>query len=145
MDKDILKQYIDLKNEIKDLRRRMEDKEKKILQMEGCVVKDSVKGTRKDGTIGTITVEGFPYPELERRKLSLQRSRHRMQEKESEILEITEAVEKFIDEIPDSRTRRIFRHRYLDNMSWIQVAHCMGKKATPDGIRMIHDRFLKEL
>ena len=143
MDRDILRQYTDLQQEIRDLRSRIGKKEKQILQMEeGCIVSDTVKGTRKDGTIGTITVKGFPEPEYYYRKSSLEKSCLRMKQKELKLLELTCEVEKFIDEIPDSRTRRIFRYRYLDNLSWIQVAHYIGGKATEENCRAIHNRYL---
>lgn len=143
MDRDVLRQYTDLQQEIKDLRQRIEKKENQILQMEkGYAVCDTVKGTRKDGTIGLITIKGFPEPEYYYRKSSLEKSCLRMKEKELKLLELTEEVEKFIDQIPDSRTRRIFRYRYLDNMSWVQIAHYIGRKATEENCRAIHNRYL---
>ena len=146
MDKDILRQYTDLQQEISDLQRRIDNKTALIAKMEkrGYTVKDAVKGTKANGTIGSIPVEGFPYPDYTRQKSLLRASRLQMQLKLDELLELTNDVEKYIDGIEDSRTRRIFRHRYLDNMTWIQVAHQMGKNATPDGCRMTHDRFLEE-
>lgn len=146
MDKDILRQYTDLQQEISDLQKRVDQKETLIAKMErkGYVVKDAVKGTRPDGTIGSITIEGFPYPDYTRQKSLLHTSKLQMQLKLDKLLELTNDVEKFIDGIPDSRTRRIFRHRYLDNMTWVQVAHCIGKNATDESCRKAHDRFLEE-
>lgn len=135
-----------MQQEISDLKQRIDRKEILIRQMEekGYTAKDSVRGTRSDGTIGSITIEGFPYPDYTYQKSKLYTSLLRMRIKQEELLEITNEVEKFIDEIPDSRTRRIFRHRYLDNMTWIQVAHYMGKNTTDESCRKVHDRFLKE-
>lgn len=146
VDKDILRQYTDLQQEISDLQNRIDKKTALLQKMEekGYVVKDAVKGTRSDGTIGSIVVEGFPYPDYSYQKSKLHTSKLRMQLKLEKLLEMTNDVEKFIDGIPDSRTRRIFRHRYLDNMTWVQVAHCIGKNATPDSCRVTHDRFLEE-
>lgn len=146
MDKDILRQYTDLQQEIADLQKRIDNKTALIKKMEekGYAVKDAVKGTRPDGTLGSIVVEGFPYPDYTYQKLKLHNSLMRMRLKQDELLELTGEVEKFIDEIQDSRTRRIFRHRYLDNMAWVQVAHYMGKNATEESCRKTHDRFLKE-
>lgn len=146
MDKDILRQYTDLQQEISDIQRRIDQKETLLRKMEekGYIVKDAVKGTRPDGTIGSITIKGFPYPDYTRQKSLLHTSKLQMQLKLDELLELTNEVEKFIDAIKDSRTRRIFRHRYLDNMTWVQVAHQMGRNATDEGCRKIHDRFLEE-
>ena len=59
MDKSILIQYSDMKEEIKDLKRRIQKLEREI-DMLG-IVSDSVKGTRKDGTIGSIKITGYQY------------------------------------------------------------------------------------
>lgn len=53
-------------------------------------------------------------------------------------------VEVFVDGIEDSRLRRIFRYRYVDNMSWLQVAIQMGGRTTAESVRKEHDRFLKK-
>ena len=53
MDKDILVQYTDLQEEIRDIRRRAERARGQMERMEteGTVL-DAVKGTRQDGTFG---------------------------------------------------------------------------------------------
>ena len=62
MDKDVLVQYREMKKEVKDLRRRIE-KLNRFLD-DPPIVSDTVKGTRKDGTIGPIKVTG-DFPEAE--------------------------------------------------------------------------------
>lgn len=146
MDKKILHQYTDLQQEIKDLARRIDQKETLIRKMEqkGYKVKDTVKGTKSNGTIGSIPIEGFPEPDYHRQKTLLRNSRMRMQLKQEELLELTNEVEKFIDGIEDARIRRIFSYRYLEDLTWVQVAHRMGKNATDEGCRKAHDRFLEK-
>ena len=61
MDKEILVQYCEMKEEIKDLRRRIQKLDKFIEHPP--IVADVVKGTRRDGTIGPIKVTGIPNPE----------------------------------------------------------------------------------
>lgn len=151
MDKEILIQYADMKEEIKDIRRRIHDLEKQIEEMEekGYQVSDSVKGTRKDGTYGPIKVNGFPFPEYSRKKTLLQRRQLILQEKEEELLELLNQVEEFIESIPYSKTRMLFRFYYIDDLNWIQVAHRMHsmfpkKKFTADSCRKRHDRYLEK-
>lgn len=146
MDKDILRQYTDLQEEIADLRERIDRKERLIAQMEeaGYSVKDSVKGSKAYGIIGAIPVEGFPGQEYDYQKSLLYSSRLRMELKLDELLHLTNEVEKFIDEIEDSRMRRLFRYRYLDNMTWIQISHLMGSRMTAESCRKQHDRFLEK-
>lgn len=144
MDKKILTQYVDLKEEIKDLRKRIDGTRKQIENMEkGGQVSDTVKGSRTDGTIGPIKVTGFPRREYYKKKEYLNKKIQILNIKEDELIELTNSVEKYIESIEDSRIRRIFRYRYLDNMSWIKVAHCMGGSNTEDGCRKTHDRFIE--
>lgn len=142
--KSILVQYTDLQQEIRDLQERINRKQRLINQMEqqGYTVKDTVRGSRIDGTIGPIAVEGFPYPDYSRQKSLLRQSITRMEIKQNELLELTNEIEKLIEEIPISKTRNIFRYRYLDNMSWVQVAIRIGGGITDEGCRSIHNRYL---
>lgn len=71
MDKEILVQYCEMKEEIKDIRRRKEKLEKEIKGL--GVVSDSVKGTRRDGTYGSIKITGYPTPEYYRKKAAVEK------------------------------------------------------------------------
>lgn len=142
VDKDILIQYSDLVEEVKDLRRRIQKLQDDIDKLEP--VKDSVKGTRKDGTIGSITVSGYPVPAYYRYKNQLEKREAALCKKEAELLELVNTVEEYITGINDSKMRRILRYRYIDNMSWTKIAFRMGKKYTADGCRMLHNRFFEE-
>ena len=42
-----------------------------------------------------------------------------------------------------SRMQRIVKYRYLEGMSWEQVATRMGRKATADSVRMELNNFIK--
>ena len=106
MDKGILVQYCEMKEEIKDLRQRIM-KLDKFLQ-DPPIVADTVIGSRKDLTIGPIKVTGIP--EL----------------KEAELLELTTQAEEYIDSIPKSELRIMFRLYYIDGLTWVQVAHRMN-------------------
>ena len=59
-----------------------------------------------------------------------------------------ERIEAFIDGIPDSVTRRIFRMRHIDGNyrpAWTKIARKIGGGNTSDGVRMRHDRYLKNI
>ena len=60
MDKAILVEYTAMREEIKDIKRRIRTLEKEIENI--TVVSDSVKGTRPDGTYGSIKITGYPFP-----------------------------------------------------------------------------------
>lgn len=142
MDKSILVQYCDLQEEVKDLRRRIAKLEDEISHL--TVVSDSVTGTREDGTIGHIKITGYPFPEESRKQVLLRRRKAALEEKEEELMELLSDVEEYINSIDDSRIRRIFRYRYVDNINWVQVAIQMGGKHTADSCRMAHDRYIEE-
>ncbi len=145
MDKDILVQYTDLQEEIRDIRRRAERARGQMerLETEGTVL-DAVKGTRQDGTFGSIRIEGFPYADYEKRRRSLQSYLLKLAEMEEKLLELTNQAEEYINSIEDSRMRRIVQYRILDGLSWYEVADRMGGKATSDSCRMYYERFLQK-
>ena len=136
MDKDILVQYTDLQEEIRDIRRRVERARGQMerLETEGTVL-DAVKGTRQDGTFGSIRIEGFPYADYEKRRRSLQ----------SYLLKLADMeAEEYINSIEDSRMRRIAQYRIMDGLSWYEVADRMGGKATSEGCRKYFERFFEK-
>lgn len=145
MDKDILVQYTDLQEEIRDIRRRAERARGQMERMEteGTVL-DAVKGTRQDGTFGSIRIEGFPYADYEKRRRSLQSYLLKLAEMEEKLLELTNQAEEYINSIEDSRMRRIVQYRIMDGLSWYEVADRMGGKATSDSCRMYFERFLQK-
>lgn len=49
----------------------------------------------------------------------------------------------FISKIPDSRTRQIFDLRFLECLSWVEVAKLVSPYETADSARMVVKRFLK--
>ena len=150
MDKEILIQYCDMKEEIKDLRRRIHELEKQIdrIKEEGAV-KDTVSG----GMGGTqhYIVEGFPVPEYNRKMMLLRSRKAMLEEKEAELLELTNQAEEYIASIEKSELRIMFRLYYIDGLTWVQVAHRMNrmfpkrrKAYTEDSCRMRNARFFEE-
>lgn len=150
MDKNVLIQYVDMVEEIKDLRRRIHELEKQIdrIKEEGAV-KDTVSG----GMGGTqhFVVEGFPVPEYNRKMMLLRSRKAMLEEKEAELLELTNQVEEYIGSIEKSELRIMFRLYYIDGLTWIQVAHRMNqmfpkrrKAYTEDSCRMRNARFFQE-
>ena len=150
MDKNVLIQYVDMVEEIKDLRRRIYELEKQIdrIKEEGAV-KDTVSG----GMGGTqhFVVEGFPVPEYSRKMMLLRSRKAMLEEKEAELLELTNQVEEYIGSIEKSELRIMFRLYNIDGLTWIQVAHRMNrmfpkrrKAYTEDSCRMRNTRFFEE-
>ena len=143
MTKDVLVQYSNLVEEVKDLRKRIQKLSDQInkLEQDGCV-RDCVKGGY--GGIQTFKIEGFPYPEYSRKKSLLHLYKAQLENAELELLELTNKVEECIQSIDNSRIRRIIRYVFIDGLTYIQAAHRMGGRATADSIRMELNRFLEK-
>ena len=150
--KDILIQYCELREEIKDLRERIERDELRLQKIEEeGVVSDTVTGTRKDGTIGSIKITGFPIPEYSTVKAMLKKRIAKLQIMEDELHEAVNAVDDFINAIPKSDLRQMFRFYYIDDMTWDMVAMKMNYlypkrkiEYTKDNCRIRHNRFLEK-
>lgn len=152
--KAVLEEYCATREEVKNLRKRIEEGERYLrkMQEEGYRVSDSVKGTRRDGTIGQIKVTGFPLPEYERIEHMTKKRIAKLKILEDDLLEALNQVDDFIAQIPKSELRMMFRFYYLDDMTWFQVASSMNSifpkkriKYTDDSCRKRHDRFLEKI
>ena len=143
MTKDILIQYADLREEVKDLRRRIEKLEEQIQNIEDeRYVTDSVTGGL--GGIEHFMIRGFPYPEYSRKKTLLYSRKASLEALEYELLESINLAEEFINSLDDARMRRLLQYRYIDDLTWIQVAHKMGGKHTAESCRKSIERFFEE-
>ena len=151
MDKNILEQYIELKEEIRDLRDRIDKDERRLLKIkEEGVVSDTVKGTRADGTMGSIRITGYPIPEHNQVKNMIKKRVAKLHILEDELQNAINEVDDFIEKVPKSDLRMMLRFRYLDDMTWAAVAMNMNDrfpkrriKYTEDSCRMRHDRYLE--
>lgn len=150
MDKEILVQYCEMKEEIKDLRQRISKLDKFL--SEPHQVSDTVKGTRRDGTIGSIKVTGYPVPEHYRKQAIRDRYKQLLEQKETELLELTCQVEEYIEIIPKSELRIMFRLYYIDGLPWWKVAQAMNSifpkrriKFTEDNCWRRNQRFFENV
>lgn len=138
MDKNILQEYIDACR----LMEETEQEIKKLNQKKRTIVQTNVKGSNPK----------FPYQEQHFRIQGTtftvkddSRIRYEMMtlEKRKENAEsIKLQVEEWMTSLP-MRMQRIVKYRYLDRLSWGQVAAKMGKKSTADSVRMELERYLK--
>ena len=153
MDKSILSEYADMIEEIKDLRRRISEDQKRIDQLKRTIVSDSVTcGKKGKKPIRTVKIKGFPQMEINRRISLLKRRQAKLQMLETDLIEKQLQVEEYIQTIQKSELRTMFRLYYIDNMTWYQVALRMNQifpkrkiKYTDDNCRKRHDRFLEKV
>lgn len=153
LDKQILIEYADMKEEIKDLRRRIQADQRELDKLNQMIVVDSVTcGKKGKKPLGTVKVEGKPKRAITRKQAAYERKIARLEELEADLLEKQVEVEEYIEQIGKSRLRIMFRLYYIDNLTWEMVAMKMNymfpKKKIPftkDSCRMAHDRFLEKV
>lgn len=141
--KEILTQYSDLQEEVKEVRNRIESTEKQIAKIEedGNVI-DTVSGG--SGGIQHFKIEGFPYPEYSRKKSLLYVRKATLVNLELELTETLNQVEEFIAGLEDSRIRRIITLRFIENLSWNKVADRIGGGNTEDSVKKMFYRFMEK-
>lgn len=141
--KEILTQYSDLQEEVKEVRNRIESTEKQIAKIEedGNVI-DTVSGGT--GGIQHFKIEGFPYPEYSRKKSLLYVRKATLVNLELELTETLNQVEEFIAGVEDSRIRRIITLRFIENLSWNKVADRIGGGNTEDSVKKSFYRFMEK-
>lgn len=141
--KSILAQYADIKKETDEVRWKIEKVEAEIAKIEkdGNVI-DTVRGG--SGGNQHYKIEGFPRPRYARKKAVLRERRAELSDFEAELLETLNQVEEFIAGIEDSRMRRIINLRFVENLSWNQVADCIGGGNTEGSVKMAFQRFMEK-
>lgn len=145
MEKNILEQYADLIAEREDLKNRIRATEMKLHQLAEDVVADSVTiGKHGKKPLGRKVIRGIPRPEIEQKRAALRRYNRQLRDAESGISSMISEVQQFISEIEDSRIRRIFRYRYIDKLTWVQVAVRMGKHHTEESCRKAAERYFQQ-
>ena len=138
--KEILIQYADLQQEVKEIREKINKLENQIdkIEQQGSV-KDKVMGG--NGGLQSFQIEGFPYPEYTRKKSLLYMRKATLTGLEMELLETLNDVETFISNIKDSHIRRIVNLRVVEGLSWQKVADRIGGN-TEDSVKKTFYRFM---
>ena len=128
MDKSILSEYADMKEEIKDLRRRISEDQKRIDQLKQTIVSDSVTcGKKGKKPIRTVKIKGFPQVEINRRIALMKKRQAKLQMLETDLIEKQLQVEEYIQTIQKSELRIMFRLYFIDDLSYPKVAMRMNQ------------------
>lgn len=141
--KEILIQYADLQQEITELRERKDKLEIQLKHiLDGGTVTDMVTGGA--GGIQHFKIEGFPIVDYERAKKALSKNIQVIESRYTELMEMQGEVEEYIKTIDDSRMRRIVQMRFVDKLTWNQVADNVGGNNTEDSVKKAFYRFLEK-
>lgn len=153
MDKSVLIEYADTKEEIKDLRKRIEADRRELRKLNAMVVADTVTlGKKGKKPLGTYKVEGQPIIAISRKQKAWEKKIAQMEEMEADLLEKQNEVEEYIQQIKKSEIRIMFRLYYLDDLPWYKVAIRMNQmfpnrriKYTEDNCKQKHKRYFDKL
>ena len=139
MDKQILYQYIDAHELVKETEREIEQ----IRRRRREIVTDKVKMSDYDFPFGQIsyTVRGIPYDAQDQEMLD--RQERILEERKAAAEAIKLQVEEWMVAVPP-RMQRIIRYKVFEGMTWARVAQRMGRKATADSVRVEFQRFMGE-
>ena len=140
MDKDILKQYIDACEAVKET----EEQIRQLRKNRKTVVVDAVKGSMHDFPFAakSFKVAGIAYSVLENPG-QLDREELILEERKAAAAQIKSQVEAWLNTIP-VRMQRIIRYRDFEELTWRQVAMKMGRRATEESVKKEYQRFFDE-
>ena len=129
MDKEILLEYKAMKEEIKDLRRRIDKNRRELDKLNDMIVTDSVTcGKKGKKPIRTVKIQGRPSKLIERKRIALEKHTEKLESLEVELLNLSNEVEQYIQSIKKSELRIMFRLYFIDDLSYAKVAAKMNDK-----------------
>ena len=139
MDKQILYQYIDACELIKETEAEIE----RLRRRRRETVTDKVRMSDYAFPFGEIscTIHGVPYDALDHD--ALDRKERILEQRKVAAEAIKLQVEEWLVTVPP-RMQRIIRYKVFVGMTWEEVAQRIGRKATGEGIRKEFDRFMAE-
>lgn len=139
LNKQILEQYIDACELIKDTK----DEIRKLRKHRSQIQQDSVKGSSHEFpyTLQTYHLEGLGYAAVKDPD-ELDRMEKLLEERIRNAEKIKRQVEAWLNTV-SPRMQRIIRYRIFEELTWVQVAVKMGRKATEEGIRKEFIRFME--
>ena len=141
MDKEILVQYIDACELVKET----EEEIRKIKKHRKTIVQGTVRGSMKEFpyTAKHFHVQGVSYSVI-MDPGELEVKERLLEERKQNAERIKIQVEEWLNTIP-IRMVRIIRKRVFEQKSWREVAWSIGRKATADSVRKEYERFLEEI
>ena len=126
-----LSQVYYLNREIEQDRERLEELRKKAQSPSGSNLSGTFVGGASESNVERYTAEIADLEAI-------------IQAKIMQCLHERNRLERYIAEISDAYIRQIFTFRFINGLSWVQVAFSIGGKCTADGARMTCNRHIKK-
>lgn len=131
-----MKDMIERLSQLRHLKREVDELSQRIGELEERAMGGSAR------TMGMLR-SGRLDDRVARAAASLADLRDRMARRRLDCLEELGRLYAFIDDLPDSQLRQIFAARYIDGLSWQNVARRIGE--TDEQVpRRLHNRALRK-
>lgn len=139
MDKNILSQYIDACELIKET----EEEIKKLNRKKKTVIQTNVSGSNPEFPYNPqhFKVQGTTFNYADDSQLRYQKKI--LEERKSQAEQLKINVEGWLNTIPP-RMQRIIKYKVFEELTWQQVARKMGRRATEEGVRKEFNRFFEK-
>ena len=139
MDKNILSQYIDVCELIKET----EEEIKKLNRKKKTVIQTNGSGSNHDFPYNPqhFKIQGTTFSLKDDSHLRYQQKVLEERRKQAQQLKIS--VEEWLNTIPP-RMQRIIKYKVFEELTWQQVARKMGRKATEGSVKMEFQRFFEK-
>lgn len=139
MDKEILEQYIDACELIKETERDIQ----RVKKQRKTIVQDRVRGSMNEFPYAaqSFNIHGMVY-DAAKEPGELAAYERLLEERKARAEEVKVQVEAWMNTIPQ-RMQRIIKYKIFEENTWAEVAKKIGRKATPDGTRKEFENFMK--
>lgn len=139
MDKNILSQYIDACELIKET----EEEIKKLNRKKKTVIQTNVSGSNPEFPYNPqhFKIQGTTFNYADDSQLRYQKKI--LEERKSQAEQLRINVEGWLNTIPP-RMQRIIKYKVFEELTWQQVARKMGRRATEEGVRKEFNRFFEK-
>ena len=139
MDKNILSQYIDACELIKET----EEEIKKLNRKKKTVIQTNVSGSNPEFPYNPqhFKVQGTTFSVRDDSQLRYQQKI--LEERRRQAEQLKTNVEEWLNTIPP-RMQRIIKCKVFEELTWQQVARRMGRKATEGSVKMEFQRFFEK-
>lgn len=127
-----LKQLSHLKREIEEDEERLEELKTLALSPSASKLTGMPSGGDRENRLEVYTAEIIDLEAIISAKLK-------------QCLHERNRLERYIADIPDSLTRQIFTLRFINGLSWVQVAYSIGGNNTEDGVKKICYRYISKI
>ena len=123
-------EYARIREQLAAVAGKIERAERNAARLRDETVTITVKGTHQDGTLGRVKVTGRPGREYGRELRAMERFWKQYAHLDAAQWDALEAAEDAITAVPSAEIRLLLRLRFLDGMTWYDIAMKRGKTPT---------------